>query len=679
MLLTLLVTAKYFPALDQGYDACPCVDPYPLSGPGTGHSNCSGILRGRACYPSGYGARGCRAYDNSEFSGGDAPVECQAETPPRWCTDLWCYVAPWNCHKPHHESKFFAGAKMANATLLAAADSSDTTALTYSYETCGNVGTFTYEEGLTKDISEIAARGPLRIAIPGNEPPYITTVKPGQAHVEGTSLRDGSIPRFFAQLLDEVGLAWVEVNITAESRAYSPDSSFTACVHDVALNNTDLCWGSFWAFEYRRRLSPFTAALEHVGMYVIAPRASDDEGSLVNLDELRAVLGKPFTPFVIELWAVLLFALGFAGWAMYTLDATGWEDDEDDDEPLEGMGEQGHALEGLTAEQKRQLKWMRKKRHIFCPATWDDTKDITLSMTLAIHTFTGGVNLFKPRSAQSWTVFLGLTFMITVLLANYTAQVTAQVVVSATTAQISSLQEGVSRGWTFCGWSSLQAPMEAKFPELRGRYVKLENGHDVFQAMDRGECNAGIIDELAWELAQGGAYSLPEDDERYANYETPSRYHCDTKVMLPGSVFDIDIACPVRADLERLISWRMTLATELGKWNYAEQRAKERFVPPSVCDKPAPKSAHVEFGAGAGAILVSIMMTVLGLLCNGAWRCSPAQRRERRRLVEVERKYLEAKAAVEKVTEKIEAEEDAAELAPEFEKLADVLPGARPA
>ena len=70
LVASLLVAAKYFPALDQGYDACPCVDPYPLSGPGTGHSNCSGILRGRACYPSGYGARGCRAYDNSEFVGG---------------------------------------------------------------------------------------------------------------------------------------------------------------------------------------------------------------------------------------------------------------------------------------------------------------------------------------------------------------------------------------------------------------------------------------------------------------------------------------------------------------------------------------------------------------------------------------------------------------------------------
>ena len=152
----------------------------------------SGILRDGACYPSGYGARGCRAYDNSEFAGGDAPIECQAETPPTWCTDLWCYVAPWQCEKPHYESKFFAGATMANATLLAAADSSDSTALTYSYETCGNVDGFTYEEGLTKDISEIAARGPLRIAIPGNEPPYIATVKPGQAHVEGTRCATGA-------------------------------------------------------------------------------------------------------------------------------------------------------------------------------------------------------------------------------------------------------------------------------------------------------------------------------------------------------------------------------------------------------------------------------------------------------------------------------------------------------
>ena len=74
LVASLLVAAKYFPALDQGYASCPCVDPYPLSGPGTGFANCSGILRDGACYPSGYGARGCRAYDNSEFVGGDAAI-----------------------------------------------------------------------------------------------------------------------------------------------------------------------------------------------------------------------------------------------------------------------------------------------------------------------------------------------------------------------------------------------------------------------------------------------------------------------------------------------------------------------------------------------------------------------------------------------------------------------------
>ena len=46
----------------------------------------------------------------------------------------------------------------------------------------------------------------------------------------------------------------------------------------------------------------------------------------------------------------------------------------------------------------------------------------------------------------------------------------------------------------------------------------------VFQAMDRGECNAAIIDELAWELAQGGAYSLPENGTIYKDYANPARY-----------------------------------------------------------------------------------------------------------------------------------------------------------
>ena len=130
---------------------------------------------------------------------------------------------------------------------------------------------YRYETGLTDLITNIAARGPLRIAIPGDEPPYITTVRNG-SFVAGTSSRDGSIVRFVTDLFDRHGVPWEEVQITPESRVYSPDSSFTACVHDVALNVTDVCVGSFWAFEFRRRLADFTSSVEMADLYVIAPR-----------------------------------------------------------------------------------------------------------------------------------------------------------------------------------------------------------------------------------------------------------------------------------------------------------------------------------------------------------------------------------------------------------------------
>jgi hypothetical protein len=112
--------------------------------------------------------------------------------------------------------------------------------LTYSYATCGNVDTFSFVVGFADQIAAIAARGPIRLAIPSDEPPYITTVPPEQTRfVQGTSRRDGSIVRYTTRFLDWIGLPWVEVPITPESRTFSPSSSFTACVHDVALNNTE--------------------------------------------------------------------------------------------------------------------------------------------------------------------------------------------------------------------------------------------------------------------------------------------------------------------------------------------------------------------------------------------------------------------------------------------------------
>lgn len=614
---------------------------------------------GSSCYERDYGSRGCRAYD------GAASDECQREVRPAWCDYRWCFVSSSKCLKPNAPSKFFEGVRMANLTGPETASSDlggsaggDPALLTYSYETCGNVDIFTFQAGLADTFARVASHGRLRVSIPGDEPPYITTAGPNDtSYVTGTSRRDGSIVRFADRLLSKYSIPWVEVDISQTSRAYSPTSSFTACVHDVALNNTDLCIGSFWASEFRRRLSDFTAAIDSTRFFVIAPKQRQASFNALDL------LGQPFFPFDWQLWLALLATLLYAGYALYTLDAVEYEDKESDDEVLPPVSEGGDELEDsraqtawLSKEAKKQLKWARDWRHAFCPTTRDDAKDLLTSCASSLQSFLGGAYLYTaPHNPQSWLVFIGMSFVILVTVTNYTAnvshestalipegltrmrgpcsQVTSSMVFHASRASITSLEEGIERGYRFCGWASLQSSLEAAYPALQGLYVGLENGHDVFQAMDNRRCQAAIIDELAWRIAESGKYSLPGDDSRYATHPGgAARWHCDTKQQLPATVYSIDIALPVRSDLQRAFSWAITIAKDVGEWKADDAVARQRFIPQSACPRDAePMAATRQLGiaSGAGVMLLSVIATTLALVGNCAWRMSPAQRAER--------------------------------------------------
>ena len=370
-------------------------------------------MRGTECYPREYGSKGCHRYD------GAASPECQAPTPPEWCNSLWCYVTPWNCLKPNAQTAFFPSTRMANATLLAEGGmncSNDGTqcdgeyaeasaragrqgnSLMYSYETCGNVNHFTYAHGLKQELQATANRGKLRISIPGDELPYVSTVGPNTTdYVVGTSpRRDGSIPRYVSRLLQEYNIAWEEVPISASSLAFSPHSSGTACVHDVALNNTDICVASTWVFEYRSRLAGFTSPIEAVEMFVIAPLSQ-------RTTSVSDLLLRPFEPFDWTMWLGMLGALLYAGYALYTLDGSGHEDEEQDDD----VGATSK-LEPLTASQKKQIKYAIDWRHAFCPTTFDDLTDLGLSMVHSVQSFIGAGDFrHEPRTVTGWIVFLG--------------------------------------------------------------------------------------------------------------------------------------------------------------------------------------------------------------------------------------------------------------------------------
>ena len=99
--------------------------------------------------------------------------------------------------------------------------------------------------------------GKIRVSFPGDSASQYTVVGsrnypdgseraglrkvPIRGGLGGTN-RSGSILAFMANIFDTNGIPWEEVPISQRSREVSPNSSFTACVHDVAIANTDVCW-----------------------------------------------------------------------------------------------------------------------------------------------------------------------------------------------------------------------------------------------------------------------------------------------------------------------------------------------------------------------------------------------------------------------------------------------------
>ena len=247
---------------------------------------------------------------------------------------------------------------------------------------------------------------------------------------------------------------------------------------------------------------------------------------------------------------------------------------------------------------------------------------------------------------------------------NYTAQVTLFSVLEQNQRPIDSLEQGIARNYKFCGWASMQGPIESAYPRLKGLYVGVSTASAVWQSMDLGVCDAALLDPDAWAFAQGGDNSNPDDvidpilSPLYAGHEGgAARYHCDTKMLLPTVVYTVEIAFPVRADLQRALSWAITKARDVGEWQQIHTIAQRKYVKQNAClgdavDTGGPPS--LDFWTAAGIIIISLMMTTAGLLLNTVWRCSPAQKEQRRQGMQELAKYKdemrkrkEAKAASE--------------------------------
>jgi hypothetical protein len=514
----------------SGSPACPCIDPWPSPSAG---GTCRSLRINRehdfgvtnfseVCVPMNYGARVCTAWDNASWNsaclGSDGSVRDSGA--PEWCTAAWCYVDPDDCERPMDPAD------------IAGSDGSGLR-LHYSYETCGNLNTYSDE----RHYRYLRGRH-IRVSYPGDSGSGYTL----KTLSDGT--KTGSMVEFMRTVAAEAQFTWEEVPLQEASRSrYS--SSFTACVHQVALNETDMCIGNFWVTPERTLLAGFTAAVY------------DDEFKLIVRATIeRTIWDKVGRPFTMTLtpgaWGWVITTLCAMSFAMVYIEGVDVGDSADailrelqrGDERSNNIqstlgGSQGP--DGTVAHKQgccRKPRW----RHL-----WQATG---ASIYYGFLGLTGASPKHEAQKGPGMLVILGFAIFVLLFVSSYTGATAAVFIAeSGRSATLGSLEELNSSGGKLCIMTAQKTAFELRYPEFGGRLLPKKLADEVLQDFDDGKCTGAILFNDGWKNALAGKFPTRQNDGSRLE-----RNHCD-KVAAGGSVLSIANAMPVRADLQEPLSY----------------------------------------------------------------------------------------------------------------------------
>jgi len=205
-----------------------------------------------------------------------------------WCCSRWCFIDPDHCERPYSKKTFsdkewdFVGSPLLTNT-------SEYSATSYhvSYETCGNVKSYNPEE-LYERLSAVE----LKVGYPGDSSDGYTLITIDDKKV-------GSVADFVHDFEQQFNITFVRKSITKASRDRYPNSSYTACVHDIGLGELDLCVGAFWLTTERSLMTSFTNSMYMDEFYLIVGYGDD-----VSIAESFVT---PFLPFELIAWVAIIF------------------------------------------------------------------------------------------------------------------------------------------------------------------------------------------------------------------------------------------------------------------------------------------------------------------------------------------------------------------------------------
>lgn len=331
------------------------------------------------------------------------------------------------------------------------------TQLYFSYQTCGNRDFYTDS---SKSVQSVIA-GRLFTAVMPSAPYAPWTYPPGYAP---DALFDKAHPAW----KDNGGILVKLVTAIAEkhdpplvpsllkgfaskrSRSSFPNSSFTACVMDVAVGNIDVCIGNFWLTLDRLSMGVnFVQPFGQDEFYILAPIMDD-----FLVDSFGEMLGRPWLPFSPDLWVCFFAFIAFASFVTFLTDTVF---------DLGDMYEPG----GDAGDFQNPTKIGRYFR----------------ALQLNLLGYVGGGPQNNPSSVPGRLAALGFGWFLLILMSSYTANL-ASILVAKTGGgnSIQNIEDAINKKARICTLAPILAELKVDYP--RGLFVTYADAPAVMRELN---------------------------------------------------------------------------------------------------------------------------------------------------------------------------------------------------
>lgn len=334
----------------------------------------------------------------------------------------------------------------------------------------------------------LSALGTLRVSYPGSSGTY-TLVNNGNGDVSG------SFPDFWDRIISNYSIDIELVNISQQSFEEFPLSSYSACVHEVALNNTDICIADHFMTVERRALSTFVSTIYDASFKVISFKTETESGV--------KGLQNPLEVFEWEVWFSVFVSLIYGALAVFYVDVV------------------------LFNGQR---------------------KGIISFIFFGLSTFTAGGaggDRFEAKRLSTHVIVAMLSFLSLIFTALFTAQMTSNFVLSGASlpTEYSGIDDVLDQEKTICMLQSVQEPFNALYASRNPSFFLVQDSYvGVLESMDSGDCDVGLITEDEYQLMiRGGASTNPKK-------------HCN-KDQVGNTVLTISASVPVNPTLQSDLSW----------------------------------------------------------------------------------------------------------------------------